>query len=678
MTRRRTGHSQSRGPLRTLLTVDDPIVQAPSNRINALSHFSIVFRIPHVPRRIKLSLEPNHDIFPEGAGVSFLNDRGEVHRWEPIDRQQHRIFKGAAWTEEADGSWSHVGWARINVLADGASPVFEGAFSVMHDNHHVQLRSKFLDTMHKDDPLVGISENQPMVLWRDSDTIRNHVHGDLKKREAGLACSADKLSFNSDPNHPVYQGISKREAPTWGYTPLSSLFAKRQIDTPGMPTGGNSAGANLTSTIGQTAGCPSIRKVALLGVATDCTYTGNFSSVEETRSHVIQTINTASEVYEKTFNITLGLQNLTVSNGSCPGSPPSTTPWNIGCDDRTTITDRLNTFSKWRGQFQDTNAYWMLLTRCNTGAEVGLSWLGELCVNKVSDGNNESTSGANVVAYTSTEWQVIAHEAGHMFGAVHDCDSQTCSDGTTAQAQQCCPLSSSSCDAGQQFLMNPSTGSNLNSFSGCSIGNICSAMKTNSVRSDCLSDNKAVRTITGQQCGNGIVEEGEDCDCGGPDGCKGDSCCNPTTCKFANGAVCDDANEDCCHNCHFAANGTVCRASTGFCDPQEVCSGTSGTCPPDQVTPNGQSCSNGLQCASGQCTSRDQQCKTLMGSLTSKNDTYACDSTDCTLTCASPDFPAGNCYQMQQNFLDGTPCGGGSCSNVCYLTREGSTLADDQ
>lgn len=553
------------------------------------------------------------------------------------------------------------------MVTDGPSPLFEGAFSIVHDNHHVQLRSKYLETMHEHDPLMGLSFENDMVLWRDSDTIRRGGHQGLKRRERELACSADQLHFNSNPNHPVYWGMVKRDLSRsrWGSTSLSSLFAKRQIDTSGMPTGGNSGGANLISTIGQTAGCPSTRKVALIGVATDCTYTATFNSNEDARSHVIQTINTASEVYEKTFNITLGLQNLTVSNATCPGSPPSTAPWNIGCDGETTITDRLNTFSQWRGQFQDDNAYWMLLTNCNTGAEVGLSWLGELCVNKVTTGNNESTSGANVVAKTSTEWQVIAHESGHMFGAVHDCDSQTCSDGTTVQAQQCCPLSSTTCDAGGQFIMNPSTGSNINSFSACTIGNICSAMKLNSVQSSCLSDNKGVTTITGQQCGNGIVEEGEDCDCGGPGGCEGDSCCNPTTCRFINNAVCDDANEDCCHNCQFSTNGTVCRASTGVCDPQEVCSGTNAACPADQVAPNGQSCASGLQCASGQCTSRDQQCKTLMGSLTTNNDTHACDDTDCTLTCASPQFPANECYQMQQNFLDGIPCGGGgSCSNV--------------
>jgi hypothetical protein len=75
-----------------------------------------------------------------------------------------------------------------------------------------------------------------------------------------------------------------------------------------------------------------------------------------------------------------------------------------------------------------------------------------------------------------------------------------------------------------------------------------------------------------------------------------------------------------------------------------------------------------LRCASGQCTSRDQQCKTLMGSYTQNNDTRSCDSFSCSLSCASPEFGRGVCYGLQQNFLDGTPCGGGGrCSNVSCL-----------
>ena len=131
-----------------------------------------------------------------------------------------------------------------------------------------------------------------------------------------------------------------------------------------------------------------------------------------------------------------------------------------------------------------------------------------------------------------------------------------------------------------------------------------------------------------------------------------------------NNSVCDDSNEDCCRDCQFASSGTVCRASTSDCDTQEVCPGDSAICPADTFLADGDDCGSGLQCASGQCTSRDQQCKSVMGSYTQGNDTYACDSSSCVVTCGSPEFGPNVCYSLQQNFLDGTQCsGGGTCQN---------------
>ena len=652
--------------MRSILLVENPIIHTASHRIQATTSFEVSFNLRREQQRIKLSLEPNEDIIPHGAEIQYLDQDGNVARAERIDRNAHKIFKGHTWVEKRPGEWINVGWARVSIRRDGEYPLFEGAFIIAQDSHHVQLRSNYLQTRHEDDPLLDISDEEQMIIFRDSDISikEQHEHSGLRRRdESSGICSWDQLAFNVDSAHPVFAGVTKRDVTNWQSTSMASLFGKRQIDSTGS---GNSGGVNLMASIGSTSGCPSIRKVALIGVATDCTYTASFNSSEATSANVLAVVNQASQVYEQTFNISLGLQNLTVSPAECPGTPPTSAPWNVDCSGNDTITSRLNTFSEWRGQRNDTNAYWTLMTQCNTGAEVGLAWLGQLCVNSVvSGGSGESVSGANVVARTSTEWQVFAHESGHTFGAVHDCTSQTCSDGTTVNAQQCCPLSSSSCPANGQFIMNPSTSPGVTGFSLCTVGNICSALLRNSVSSSCLSDNKQIATISGNQCGNGIVEAGEECDCGGVSGCKDNACCDATTCKFKNGAICDDSNEDCCSQCTFSAAGTVCRASTGICNPAEMCSGQNATCPPDVTAPNGQDCGGGLSCSSGQCTSRDLQCQTLMGSYASNNDTYACNSQDCTLSCASPSFGPNTCYSMQQNFLDGTTCGGGgSCSNV--------------
>ncbi|KAK0639973.1 Disintegrin and metalloproteinase domain-containing protein B [Lasiodiplodia hormozganensis] len=663
--------SVARNPLTALEVLRNPTIHTFKNRVTALSEFDLSFELFR-DQRVRLALEPNHDIIAEGATIEYLGADGQVTRRETIDRLEHKVYKGRAWVKRGEDRWVDKGWARITIRRDGIHPLFEGVFSIDHNHHHVQMTSSYTATKHVLDPAVEPSDDEYMVVWRDSDiseTSYDHERQELR-RDLGseLACHSDRLEFNMNLDHPVYGRMLKREEGFWS-TPISSLFSKRQLDS--TPGSGNSAGVNLASTIGSTAGCPTSRKVALVGVATDCTYTATFNSTESARANVISVMNSASDLYESTFNITLGLQNLTVSEATCPGTPPQSNPWNQGCSDSVTIQDRLNLFSEWRGAREDTNSHWTLLTNCPTGQAVGLAWLGQACVqgsmseNSTSGSGSETVASANVVARTNTEWQVIAHETGHTFGAVHDCTSSTCADSNTVSSQQCCPLSSSTCDAGEQFIMNPSTASGITKFSACSIGNICSAMGRNSVKSNCLTNNRGVTTISGQQCGNGIVEEGEDCDCGGAESCGDNPCCNPTTCKFQNGAVCDDSNEDCCNNCQFAPATTVCRASTGDCDKEETCTGNSPYCPDDEHLTDGSSCGDGLKCASGQCTSRNQQCQSALGAYTSgSNDTYACDSNTCVISCASPEFPNGVCYSLQQNFLDGTECGGGGhCSN---------------
>ena len=46
-------------------------------------------------------------------------------------------------------------------------------------------------------------------------------------------------------------------------------------------------------------------------------------------------------------------------------------------------------------------------------------------------------------------------------------------------------------------------------------------------------------------CGNGIIDDGEECDCGSQ--CTPDSCCSPVTCRLKADAQCESG--PCCDNC---------------------------------------------------------------------------------------------------------------------------------
>ncbi|CAI4217326.1 unnamed protein product [Parascedosporium putredinis] len=594
--------STSRNPVSTIFTIQEPKIQSSSLQINSNSKFDILFAIPG-GQRIRLSLEPNHDVISHDLRVTYLEPDGSVGNVESVERTNHRVYRGSAYTKSSDAAeWVNGGWARVTLRRDGNNPIFEGAFRLHGDHHHIQTIANYIKLKHAEDPFPS-PPTQPgfkagdeyMVLWRDSDVVEHwQPHRDeLRKRELfGLAPAVLMTSY-VDPR------------------PFG-----RQADS---TAGGGGAGINLVANIGSTAGCPKTRKVALLGVAADCNYRKEFDSDQALRENIIQQINAASAVL--------------------PRHPSDAAPWNVACSNSFTITDRLSKFSEWRGRTEDTNAFWTLLTTCATDSAVGLAWLGQVCQqgsrpNEGSDSaSNETIASTNVVVRTPTEWQVIAHEVGHTFGAVHDCTDQAC-------------------------IILP-----------CSIGNVCAAINRQADR--CLVKNKDVPIITGQQCGNGIVEPGEDCDCGGEQGCAGNACCDPKTCKYTANSVCDPANEECCtDSCAFATAGAVCRASTGLCDPEEKCSGTTAACPGDSHLDDGTSCGDdnaGLTCASGQCTSRDLQCQAMMGAFPNITNVKACDETSCVIGCSSSRTSANQCSILNQYFLDGTPCpGGGNCQNgIC-------------
>ncbi|CAB4037983.1 Hypothetical predicted protein, partial [Paramuricea clavata] len=94
-------------------------------------------------------------------------------------------------------------------------------------------------------------------------------------------------------------------------------------------------------------------------------------------------------------------------------------------------------------------------------------------------------------------------------------------------------------------------------------------------------------------CGNGLIEDGEGCDCGTLENCE-------------------RANNTCCSNCQFIARGTVCREAVNSCDVPEFCDGTSQVCPADLVTVNGISCDvEQGYCYRGECRTHDNQCDQL-------------------------------------------------------------------
>ncbi|KAG0213145.1 hypothetical protein BGX28_004971 [Mortierella sp. GBA30] len=508
---------------------------------------------------------------------------------------------------------------------------------VHDDTYHVTTREHYHIQKRDDDALPSSYFSAPesdLVIYRDSDLYKRSASPSKRKRGMDeSSCGTDAML----PNNPTAD-IFMTTMDDYYYTP------------------------NLTTTI--PGSCEHLQ-----GVAADCTYVRRYKGVAQARQQILANFNTASAIYESTFNVALGVIALNIVPEGCPAAPVKGEEWNRDCSTSYPIEQRLSDFSFWRGQGSRANdgaGLWHLMTECNTGVVVGIAWTKALCQMKTesqtSKGQQQFTAGTGVSSVSPNEWLIVAHEIGHGFGAIHDCNMQTC-----PIQGQCCPLSPTVCDAGAKYIMNPSESTPTKLFSPCSIKTICSTIKSSS--GQCLKPPGTRQTQVSQPniCGNGIKETGEECDCGSPEDCAKDPCCDGPSCKLKGGAVCDDLNDECCQGCQLRPAGFVCRKAISECDIQEVCSGTNATCPADQRVPNLTPCkgtdnTTGLACANGICTSRDLQCQQQQRPGINRQ----CGaSSTCDLICNDPGGSSMSCTQMPGTFfVDGSPCGiGGTCNN---------------
>ncbi|ORZ38848.1 Metallo-peptidase family M12-domain-containing protein [Catenaria anguillulae PL171] len=427
-------------------------------------------------------------------------------------------------------------------------------------------------------------------------------------------------------------------------------------------------------------GCPTSKKIVYTGVALDCTYITKHGSVQAARERALSNFLSVSNLFSKQFNMQIGVLDV-VAFPQC--NDTSSPAFNVPCSPAFDMGDRLSAFSQWRGTRQDGAGLWHLYTACSSGSTIGLAWLNMVCNSRAfsqaaADGSTEYVSGTGVTASPPSlppdgEWLITAHEIGHNMGGRHDCTPNTdCSSGgSNLGCCSCAAAAGGACNAcSTSFVMNPVTRVDSPQFSPCSANEICSRY---GVLGTCFADPGTRPVVSISQCGNGIVEDGEQCDCGGRDGCANNACCN-TNCTLKAGATCDDKSDECCRSCQIVSNSTrtMCRPSRGECDRPEFCDGTSKLCPKDEFAPNGNTCQltgEGVvgnvttgTCASGQCTTRDQQC-ILRSQVAGVNATDIDEimgecpnlfTGQCKLFCRSNVF---GCRPLSGSFLDGTPCG---------------------
>ncbi|KAG8972144.1 hypothetical protein FRC05_010312 [Tulasnella sp. 425] len=480
-----------------------------------------------------LHLRPNEVLFHPHARINHYSPNGEIIRTEPLLRSDYKVYEGEVvspdrtaerWNEDSAGgvispARRELGWARIVVhdqgdAKAGRAPVYEGAFSANGVVHHVKTRDNYLRHHRRGLDAEFEATDEHLVVFRDIDMGDEHAHP--HERSLAKSCGHDTLDYNVNKElNPVlaYAIESRKRASTPWYDPrrvddvdpidLDSRLVKRQ---------GNDISGNVTSNfidrIGSHEGCKPTQSFIYMGVAADCEYVTKYGGTANATSQILNTWNSASALYKSTFNVSMGIVELAVQDANCPTTASASTPWNEACSDSITLNDRLSLFSAWRGAKggADGAGLWHLMSGCPTGTEVGVAWLGQLCNTQSSGQTGNVVSGTGVSTATLTEWQVVAHEIGHNFGAIHDCAS-----GCTL-TDSCCPATTTSCSSNSVFIMDAVSNVGENTFSQCSVGNICASME--SMNTTCLlGADEQVQVISKQMCGNGIVETGNSAEC---------------------------------------------------------------------------------------------------------------------------------------------------------------------
>ncbi|RWS19259.1 ADAM 17-like protease, partial [Leptotrombidium deliense] len=161
-------------------------------------------------------------------------------------------------------------------------------------------------------------------------------------------------------------------------------------------------------------------------------------------------------------------------------------------------------------------------------------------------------------------------------------------------------------------------------------------------------------------CGNGVVEEGEECDAGFITGAL-DKCCT-YDCKLKPAADCSDQNEPCCNRCKLVQRGVKCRDEHPLdCLSAAYCTGYSGRCPKSGFLADGTECLDHGKCWSGRC---QPFCETRnLHSCVCENAVDACKR-----CCSVTPLPNVTCipYNATATLTDGTPCIRGYCERgIC-------------
>ncbi|KRZ05584.1 Disintegrin and metalloproteinase domain-containing protein 10, partial [Trichinella zimbabwensis] len=363
---------------------------------------------------------------------------------------------------------------------------------------------------------------------------------------------------------------------------------------------------------------------------------------ERTRNEILSLFNShikaVNTIYEGTnFNgikgINFVVQRTTIfDNNTCPSivTPDSGNPF---CEENVDVSNFLNLNSI--KNHSDFCLAYALTYRDFVGGTLGLAWVaspqpntsGGICeiYKPYSEGSRRVRRSLNTGIITLVNYHnrvppkvsqlTLAHEIGHNFGSPHDYP----------------PFCQPGLPDGNYIMFASATSGdkvNNNKFSICSVNNISSVLhevlrqNPNLPRLGSSAKRNCFKRRETSFCGNALVEDGEECDCGfNQQECRqrGDSCCYPRThggeakgCTRVEGVQCSPSEGVCCNkSCQFITSSAhfLCRQATE-CSTDQYCKGNQPGCPLSDAKPNGTRCQDNTKvCNRGTCS--DSVCNVI-------------------------------------------------------------------